>query len=62
MTNATSTETTFTTEDIKSRIVEFMEGDWDEEAFLATLSYEERNAYFECEDVLTFKVKVEFDD
>ena len=60
MTNATATEITFTTEDIKSRIVEFFEGDWDEEAFLATLTSEERNAYFECEDSICFNVKVEF--
>jgi len=61
MTNATSTKT-ITTEDIKSRIVEFMESDWDEEAFIATLTSEERDAYFACSDIISFTVQVTFDD
>ena len=54
---------TITTADIKSRICEFMEwSDWDEEAFLATITEEERDAYFACADILSFNVSVQFDE
>ena len=61
MTTTTPTKT-ITPDDIKSRIVEFMESDWDEEAFIATLTSEERDAYFACSDNLSFTVQVHFDD